>query len=273
MQRMFAVRSRPQNAASSRSHLPAPVGRPCPMPYRLAPAPKPRPRTSHSIHPPFDSRQGALQFNQPLTFDTSSVTHMEDMFEVRFARSTPPPPAPPEAMSPALPVHLPHLAPRCEHALIRPCGPQPSPLISCHLNEQHMLLLCAALYIAPTAHSRLRPAPRPRSYIALLLTRQTAKAFNQQLSFDTSQVIDMEAMFSVRSTRARPQKRSLESPTHPPACGPTPVPTPSHVLSRLPHRHHTASSFGEGSLLRNELQYPAMGYAPHSFDSAGSGGV
>ena len=78
------------------------------MPYRLAPGPE----HLTVVHPPFDSRQGAVQFNQPLTFDTSSVTHMEDMFLVRSARSTPPPP--PEAMSPALPVHLPHLAPRCD---------------------------------------------------------------------------------------------------------------------------------------------------------------
>ena len=99
------------------------------------------------------------------------------------------------------------------------------------------------MYIAPTAHSRPRPAPRPRSYIALPSTRQAAKAFNQQLSFDTSQVKHMEAMFVVRSTRARPQKRNLESPPTPLLVGQPPVPTPSHVLSRLPHRHHTPHLF------------------------------
>jgi len=38
---------------------------------------------------------------------------MDDMFYVRSARAPPPPPAP-EAMGPALPVHLPHLALRCD---------------------------------------------------------------------------------------------------------------------------------------------------------------
>ena len=39
------------------------------------------PRT---VCPPFDSRQNAMAFNQPLSFDTSSVTSMQQMFYVRF---------------------------------------------------------------------------------------------------------------------------------------------------------------------------------------------
>ena len=38
----------------------------------------------------FLTRQGASSFNQPLSFDTSKVTDMGDMFYVRFARASPP---------------------------------------------------------------------------------------------------------------------------------------------------------------------------------------
>eukprot|EP00964_Phaeocystis_antarctica_P001319 scaffold703_cov56-Phaeocystis_antarctica.AAC.3 len=43
-------------------------------------------RTSKStLCPPFDSRQEAYKFNQPLSYDTSSVTDMYGMFAVRFS--------------------------------------------------------------------------------------------------------------------------------------------------------------------------------------------
>ena len=42
-----------------------------------------------------------------------------------------------------------------------------------------------------------RPAPRPASY-ALISTRQSATAFNQPLSFDTSKVTAMSSIFLVR---------------------------------------------------------------------------
>ena len=45
-------------------------------------------------------RQYAIAFNQPLSFDTSSVTNMNRMFSVRSARALPP-----TALSQALPVH------------------------------------------------------------------------------------------------------------------------------------------------------------------------
>ena len=49
--------------------------------------------------PSFDSRQGASAFNQPLSFDTSSVTNMQTMFNVRCS----PCPAPNEfAAAPSL---------------------------------------------------------------------------------------------------------------------------------------------------------------------------
>ena len=52
------------------------------------------------------------------------------------------------------------------------------------------------------------PACRPSSY-ASLSTRQSASAFNQPLSFDTSSVTDMEWMFHVRSARALPSASTV----------------------------------------------------------------
>eukprot|EP00964_Phaeocystis_antarctica_P096346 scaffold62657_cov64-Phaeocystis_antarctica.AAC.6 len=53
------------------------------------------PRT---LYPPFDSRQYASAFNQPLSFDTSSVTRMGSMLKVRSS----PFPAPNLQSSPPL---------------------------------------------------------------------------------------------------------------------------------------------------------------------------
>ena len=63
-------------------------------------------------------------------------------------------------------------------------------------------LACTLLALQPTHRPPAsRPAPHPASY-ALLSTRQSASAFNQPLSFDTSSVTDMSDMFRVRSGRA-----------------------------------------------------------------------
>ena len=52
---------------------------------------QPPARTSFRIVcPPLGSRQGASAFNQPLSFDTSSVTDMRYMFLVSSARGLPP---------------------------------------------------------------------------------------------------------------------------------------------------------------------------------------
>jgi len=50
--------------------------------------------------------------------------------------------------------------------------------------------------------SRLPARTTPRIPCPSLSTRQGASAFNQPLSFDTSKVTTMEAMFAVRSARA-----------------------------------------------------------------------
>ena len=57
--------------------------------YPHPPAFRPAPRPDPHVRPPFDSRQSAKAFNQPLSFDTSSVTNMRDMFKVRFSRACP----------------------------------------------------------------------------------------------------------------------------------------------------------------------------------------
>ena len=55
-----------------------------PTPSRLSP------RMSRPNAPPCVTGQDAYQFNQPLSFDTSSVTDMTSMFWVRSARASPP---------------------------------------------------------------------------------------------------------------------------------------------------------------------------------------
>ena len=54
---------------------------PHPTPTLRPPATRPAPRPAS--YPLLSTRQGASAFNQPLSFDTSSVTDMQGMFEVR----------------------------------------------------------------------------------------------------------------------------------------------------------------------------------------------
>ena len=46
----------------------------------------------HRTHALLSTRQGASAFNQPLSWDTSKVTDMYGMFEVRSARALAPKP-------------------------------------------------------------------------------------------------------------------------------------------------------------------------------------
>ena len=127
-----------------------------------AAAPRPpdsRPEPHRASHALLPIRQNAKAFNQPLSLDTSSVTDMFAMFNVRSARALTP-----SLKSGPLPVHT----------------------------------ACAAAGPFPRASQHAR---RPASY-ALLPTWQSASTFNQPLSFDTSSVTDMQAMFDVRSARA-----------------------------------------------------------------------
>jgi hypothetical protein len=61
---------------------PAPPHAPPPPGAHLAPA-------SHAL---LSTRQHAYAFNQPLSFDTSKVTNMNQMFSVRSARALAPKP-------------------------------------------------------------------------------------------------------------------------------------------------------------------------------------
>eukprot|EP00964_Phaeocystis_antarctica_P045270 scaffold26050_cov53-Phaeocystis_antarctica.AAC.1 len=88
--------------------------------------PLPRAASPRIVCPPIDSRQGASAFNQPLSFNTSSVTDMGSMFAVRssscsasYLRRGRPPPAAPR------PVYLaPHRIPFFRLSAERP-GVQP----------------------------------------------------------------------------------------------------------------------------------------------------
>ena len=60
---------------------------------------------------------------------------------------------------------------------------------------------CRVHHRRPTRPPASLAAPRLASH-ALLSTRQSASAFNQPLSFDTSSVTTMYGMFTVRSARA-----------------------------------------------------------------------
>ena len=56
--------------------------------------------------------------------------------------------------------------------------------------------------IAATQRPHTSRTAHRRTLHVRFSTRQVARAFNQPLSFDTSKVTDMGAMFSVRSARA-----------------------------------------------------------------------
>jgi hypothetical protein len=85
---------------------------------------------------------------------------------------------------------------------------------------------CAAA-AAPTPS---QPACRPSCY-ASLPTRQSALAFNQPLSLDTSSVTTMQSMFSVRSARALPSASTVGA-FHHAACAAAAAPTPCHLPIR-----------------------------------------
>ena len=119
------------------------------------------PRT---VCPAYDPRQSASAFNQPLSFDTSSVTNMRSMFEVRSAARALPP-QPPQSL-------VLHVNATCaRHCPTRPSSPAFRPA---HLGPHR------------------KPCLRPR---------QGAAAFNQPVSFDTSRVTSIFDMFLVRSPR------------------------------------------------------------------------
>jgi hypothetical protein len=144
------------------------------------PASRRAPRPASHVPLPSTWQQAAA-FNQPLSLDTSSVTSMSYMFQVRSARALTPNSLESRAFSRACRL--------CRH---RPAS---------------------------------RRAPRPASHVPLPSTWQSAAAFNQPLSLDTSKVTSMRNMFEVRSARAL-TPNSLESPS---PCMPL-APPPPHTF-------------------------------------------
>jgi len=107
---------------------------------------------------PLWARQFADAFNQPLSFDTSSVTDMGYMFHVRFR------------------LRLLPTFPSCVgHTHAARAADSPFPL--CHISVPRVSLF------------RVPP---------FVWTRQGAAVFNQPLSFHTCSVTEMYAMFEVR---------------------------------------------------------------------------
>ena len=130
----------------------------------LQPAPH---RVSRACNP----RQHAYAFNQPLSWDTSGVTNMQSMFDVR--------------PNPHPQIHIPaHLVYLLQSAESRPVPRT----LRVHTAGARARLPPSAAYSSPRT---ARPACDPW---------QGATAFNQPLSWDTSGVTNMVGMFYVRLT-------------------------------------------------------------------------
>ena len=125
---------------------------------------------------PFDLPQDAAAFNQPLSFDTSGVTSMSTMFEVRPALSTIQP--------------LPSLFPSCKYTYTTKAYSLSLSLLSALPSSRFARVLFL--------HSLTLPALTPPFDSD---SAQDTHAFNQPLSLDTSKVTEMGYMFAVRSAR------------------------------------------------------------------------
>eukprot|EP00964_Phaeocystis_antarctica_P102552 scaffold67892_cov48-Phaeocystis_antarctica.AAC.1 len=207
----------------------------------VAPAcwPAPSPRT---VCPPFDSRQFASAFNQPLSFDTSSVTNMFNMFYVRSCpchapnlQSSPPLHAACTAVARRLPPPGPNLAPyrmpSVRLSAVR-VGVQPAAELRHLQRHNHVPDVRGALLPLPCPKSADEPAPArclhrgrpppsrlqastsPRTACPPFGSRQGASAFNQPLSFDTSGVTSMTSMFHVRSSPCPAPNLQSSPPPH-----------------------------------------------------------
>ena len=177
------------------------------------PAAAPHQNSPHRMPRLFGYRQGddddGSAFNQPLNFDTSRVTNMDEMFEVHTAarallclrlqsslrlRVTHARPAPSETF-PSYP------PPRqAATAFNQPVNFDTSRVkIMGEMFRVHSARApCPALRLQPSllVHAGMR-GRRPTPTYSPFLARQGAKAFNQPLSFDTSLVTNFEVMFEV----------------------------------------------------------------------------
>ena len=211
-------------------------------------------------------------FNQPVNFDTSNVTDMDHMFHVCLPRCPAPQSVqsrhPLHAARTAVARRLPPLASR-PAARPAPCALLATPPQHAHSFNQPLsfdttrlatmnCMFCvrassspscspppksavapSVLHAACTAVARRLPPPgqqfAPRTVCPAYDPRQSASAFNQPLSFDTSSVTNMDRFLDVRtSPRALPSNLlSCASPLIPrmPSVrlgrAKTPCPTPT----------------------------------------------
>ena len=139
------------------------------MPSHFQSCPAPR---IYYAWPPFGSAQGAAKFNQPLSFDTSSVTTMSAMFDMSSA-------AGPDSCSRRLSF-----------------GPAFNSPVNfwdtSRVTSMHGMFRHSSAFNQPLNFDTSRVTDMSEMF-------QGASAFNEPLSFDTSRVIDMAAMFAQAS--------------------------------------------------------------------------
>ena len=155
------------------------------------------------ISPVLSTRQKAADFNQPLSFDTSQVTTMEEMFRVCCTRARP--------LNATSSPHAPSRRILCRpfdswqraEAFNQPLSFDTSRVTS--MLGMFRVRFSRVPGPGPLVHRR-SPAYTSVSTSFAPPPRQDATVFNynQMLSFNTSRVSNMQDMFRVRSTRARP---------------------------------------------------------------------
>ena len=167
-------------------------------PHALFRLPRPAPRPA--LYALLSTRQSASAFNQPLTFDTSSVTDMGRMFYVRSALAS------------------------CPHAAF----------------SWTLRVRAACVAASTPRPPAVRPASRHEPHAPSFDPAQDAYAFNRPLSFDTSSVTGMSEMFSSASPSAFNQPLSFDTSSVTGTNGmfyvcfspcPAPVPICSRALS------------------------------------------
>jgi len=168
---MFRVRSSPCPAPNLQSS--PPLHATCTAVARRLPPPGPH--LAPHRYPPLDSRQSASAFNQPLSFDTSSVTTMGYMFHSASVLNQP--------------LSFDTSSVTTMYGMFRVrSSPCPAP----------NLQSSPPLHATCTAVARRLPPPGPHlapHRYPPLDSRQSASAFNQPLSFDTSSVTSMGYVF------------------------------------------------------------------------------
>eukprot|EP00964_Phaeocystis_antarctica_P001077 scaffold605_cov43-Phaeocystis_antarctica.AAC.1 len=169
----------------------------------------------------------------------SSLTTMYSMFYVRSSpcpvpicsRARPCTLREPRSPAASRPNLAPHRMPSFRLSAVR-VGVQPAAELRHHQRHEHVRHVPGALLPVPCPKSAVEPcparclprdrppppvcwpAPSPRTACPPFDSRQSASAFNQPLSFDTSSVTSMGLMFSVRSSPCPAPNLQSHSPLH-----------------------------------------------------------